>query len=226
MIVIKKKVIQQTFIVLERSFIEFTGNWTTLPTIEFHLPKERIPVKIRKDAATAALLMLLAAPISAQAGGFYVGASVGQAELSDDFGGFSVNEDSTAYRVVAGWSFNDFFALEGGYHNFGDFQQVFDDLGTPVTVSLSADGFTLGAVGSVPLTDRFSLMGRAGWYFWDGDAEINNVTQATPEDSNLYVGAGITFDVTERFQLTGDWTRYELEDVNSNVISIGLQYRF
>lgn len=183
-------------------------------------------MKIRKDAATAALLMLLAAPISAQAGGFYVGASVGQAELSDDFGGFSVNEDSTAYRVVAGWSINDFFALEGGYHNFGDFQQVFDDLGTPVTVSLSADGFTLGAVGSVPLTDRFSLMGRAGWYFWDGDAEINNVTQATPEDSNLYVGAGITFDVTERFQLTGDWTRYELEDVNSNVISIGLQYRF
>ena len=212
--------------VLERSFIEFTGNWTTLPVIEFHLHKERIPMKIRKDAATAALLMLLAAPISAQAGGFYVGASIGQAELSEDFGGFVVNEDSTAYRLVAGWSFNDFFALEGGYHNFGDFEQVFDDFGTPVTVSLSADGFTLGTVGSVPLTDRFSLMGRAGWYFWDGDAEINNVTQATPEDSNLYLGAGITFNVTERFQLTGDWTRYELEDVNSNVISIGLQYRF
>ena len=120
-------------------------------------------MKIRKDAATAALLMLLVGPISAQAGGFYVGASIGQAELSDDFDGLVVDDNSTAYRVVGGWSFNDYFALEGGYHNFGDFEQVFDDLGTPVTVSLSADGFTLGAVGSVPLTDRFSLMGRAGW---------------------------------------------------------------
>ncbi len=183
-------------------------------------------MKIRKYVAAAALLTLLAGPISAQAGGFYVGASIGQAELSEEFDGFAVDEDSTAYRLVAGWSFNDYFALEGGYHNFGDFEQEFDDLGTPVTVSLSADGFTLGAVGSVPLTDRFSLMGRAGWYFWDGDAEINNVTQATPEDSNLYLGAGVAFDVTERFQLTGDWTRYELEDVTSNVISVGLQYRF
>ena len=183
-------------------------------------------MKIRKDAAMAALLLLLAGPISAQAGGFYVGASIGQAELSEDFDGFAVDEDSTAYRVVAGWSFNDYFALEGGYHNFGDFEQEFDDLGTPVTVSLSADGFTLGAVGTVPLTDRFSLMGRAGWYFWDGDAEINNVTEATPEDTNLYLGAGVTFDITERFQLTGDWTRYELEDVTSNVISVGVQFRF
>ncbi len=183
-------------------------------------------MKIRKDAATAALLMLFVGPISAQAGGFYVGASIGQAELSDDFDGLVVDDNSTAYRVVAGWSFNDYFALEGGYHNFGDFEQVFDNFGIPATASLSADGFTLGAVGSIPVTDRFSLMGRAGWYFWDGDAEINNVSQATPEDSNLYLGAGITFDVTERLQLTGDWTRYELEDTNSNVVSVGLQFRF
>ena len=183
-------------------------------------------MKIRKDAATAALLMLLVGPISAQAGGFYVGASVGQAELSDDFDGLVVDDNSTAYRVVAGWSFNENFALEGGYHNFGDFEQVFDNFGIPATASLSADGFTLGAVGSIPVTDRFSLMGRAGWYFWDGDAEINNVSQATPEDSNLYLGAGITFDVTERLQLTGDWTRYELEDTTSGVFSFGLQYHF
>jgi len=41
MIVIKKKVIQQTFIVLQRSFIEFTGNWTTLAPVKFHLEERR-----------------------------------------------------------------------------------------------------------------------------------------------------------------------------------------
>jgi len=183
-------------------------------------------MKIRKYAATAALLTLVAGPISAQAGGFYVGASIGQAELSEDFDGFVVDENSTAYRVVAGWSFNDFFSLEGGYHNFGDFEQVLDIGGELVTANLTADGFTLGAAGNVPLTERFSLMGRAGWYFWNGNAEINNVSQATPEDGNLYLGAGIKFDVTERFQLIGDWTRYELQDTVSGVFSVGLQYQF
>ncbi len=183
-------------------------------------------MKIRKDAATAALLMLLAAPISAQAGGFYVGASIGKAELNEEFDGLVIDDKSTSYRIVAGWNFNEYFALEGGYHNFGDFEQVLDIEGVPVTANLTADGFTLGAAGNVPLTERFSLMGRAGWYFWNGNAEINNVSQATPEDGNLYLGAGVKFNVTERFQLIGDWTRYELQDTVSGVFSVGLQYQF
>ena len=63
-------------------------------------------------------------------------------------------------------------------------------------------------------------------FFWDGNAEINNVSQATPEDSNLYLGAGVSFDVGKGFQLTGDWTRYELESAVSGVFSVGLQYQF
>ncbi len=183
-------------------------------------------MKIQKYAATAALLSLLVGPMSAQAGGFYVGASIGQAELSEDFDGFVIDENSTAYRVVAGWSVNDYFALEGGYHNFGAFEQDIDINGVVSRVSLSADGFTLGATGSVPVSEQFSLFGRAGWFFWDGDAEINNVSQATPEDTNLYLGVGIRYAVSDRFRVTGDWTRYELESANSNVISIGIQYGF
>jgi len=39
MIVIKKKTIQKTFIVLEQSFIEDTGNWTILAAVKFHFRK-------------------------------------------------------------------------------------------------------------------------------------------------------------------------------------------
>ena len=183
-------------------------------------------MKIRNNAAMTAILILLASPFSAQADGFYVGASIGNAELSEDFDGLVIDDKSTSYRIVAGWNLNDYFALEGGYHNFGDFEQVLDIGGELVTANLTADGFTLGAAGNVPLTERFSLMGRAGWYFWNGNAEINNVSQATPEDGNLYLGAGVKLNVTERFQLTGDWTRYELQDTVSGVFSVGLQYQF
>ena len=183
-------------------------------------------MKIRPNAAVAATLMLLAGPISAHAGGFFVGGSIGKASLNEDFDGFVVDSDSTSFRIVAGWRFNDYFALEGGYHDFGDFKQELDDGGTPVSVRLTADGFTLGAAGSIPVSERFALTGRAGMYFWNGNAEINNVTQASPEDSNLYLGAGVSFDLGEHFQLTGDWTRYELEVAVSSVFSVGLQYQF
>ena len=183
-------------------------------------------MKIRHNVAVAATLLLFALPISAQADGVFIGGSIGTASLDDDFDGLAVDDSSTAYRLVVGWRFNDYFALEGGYHNFGDFEQTFDIAGVPNTVVLSADGFTLGATGAIPFGERFSLMGRAGMFFWNGNAEINNVSQATPEDSNLYLGAGLRFQITEKVQVTGDWTRYDLEGTNSGVFSIGLEYQF
>ncbi len=76
------------------------------------------------------------------------------------------------------------------------------------------------------MSERFALTGRAGMFFWNGSAEINNVSQATPEDSNLYLGGGVRFDVSRRFQLTADWTRYELKGAASGVFSVGLLYQF
>ena len=176
---------------------------------------------------TTILSVLLLMPLGAYAdNGFFVGGSIGSAELSDDFDGLNIDTDTTSFRITGGWQFNDYFAVEGGYHNFGDFEQRIEVNGTPVTASLSADGFTLGVGGYLPLGERFSLLGRFGMFFWDGNAEINNVSQATPEDSNPYFGAGVGYAVTESFLISGDLTRYELEDANSNVLSIGFQYRF
>lgn len=180
----------------------------------------------RQIAALAVSILLLADPISACAGEFYIGASIGNATLSDDFDGLNVDANSTAYRLVGGWSFNDYFSLEGGYHDFGDFEQTVDTPNGLATARLSADGFLFGAIGRIPLSERFTLSGRAGMFFWNGTAEINNVSQASPEDSNLFLGVGGMFDVTDRIQLTTDWIRYELEDVNSSVFSVGFQYRF
>jgi OOP family OmpA-OmpF porin len=183
-------------------------------------------MKTQHTAAIAVFLILLAPTAYAQDNGPFIGASIGSAGLDDDFDGLSIDESGTAFRIVAGWRFNEYFALEGGYHDFGDFEQAFVVDGEDLNVALSADGFTLGAVGSIPLSERFSLMGRAGMFFWDGNADINNVSQATPEDSNLFFGAGLNFQLSQKVQLTGDWTRYDLEDTASNVFSVGLQYRF
>ena len=183
-------------------------------------------MKLKQTAALTVSLLFVVGPINAFAGDFYLGASIGNATLDEDFDGLVVNDNSTAFRLIAGWRFNDYFTVEGGYHDFGDFEQTFDDGSGPMTAKLSADGFIFGATGRVPVSERFAVTGRAGMFFWNGSAEVNNVSQATPEDSNLYLGVGVSFDVGKRLQLTGDWTRYELESAASGVFSVGLQYRF
>ena len=136
-------------------------------------------------AAIVATTVLVLAPLTATAdSGFYIGSSVGNAKLDDTFNGFDLDTSSNAFRVVAGWQFNNYFSLEGGYNQFGAFEQRFDNGGVPIDVSLQADGFTLGATGLFPLGKDFSLFGRAGAFFWDGDSELNTVSQAKPEDTN------------------------------------------
>ena len=171
------------------------------------------------------LLLFLSLPASAESG-FYFGAGLGSATLKDDFDGLQIDTDATAFQLAAGWRFSEFFSAELGYQDFGDFQQTVDVNGTPSVASLTADGFTLGIGGALPLSDRFSLTGRLGSFFWDGDAEINNVSQASPEDTNLFYGAGASFKLTPGFHLTGNWTRFELEDTQSDVFALGFQYHF
>jgi OOP family OmpA-OmpF porin len=180
-----------------------------------------------RTAAVVAVITIALSPLTAIAdSGFFLGGAFGSASLNEDFDGLTVDSSTTSIRLVAGWRFNDYFAFEGGYHSFGDFEDTVDIGGIPTDVSVKADGWTLGGVGSIPIGDQFSLFGRVGAFFWDGDAEVNNITVATPEDSNLFLGAGADYAFTEKFSLTGDWTRYELEDAASSVFSIGFQYRF
>jgi len=182
-------------------------------------------MKIQSIIAVAALVAFT--PIIAVAdNGFLVAASIGSAELSEDFDGFDVDADSTAFRITVGWRFNDYLGIEGGYQNFGRFDQTFDVAGTPTNVSLKADGFTIGGIGNLPLGNRLSLFARAGAFFWDGDAEINGVTAATPEDTNFYLGAGVRLSLTDRLSATVDGSQYDLDGTSSSVLSVGLDFQF
>ena len=210
-------------------------------------------MNIGKAVSTASLAVLAFVSSAAFAeSGLYVGGSLGSAKLSKDLGSFSIDTESTPYRFTIGLQLYDFFVLEGGYQNFGTFENRFTVSGEPVDIRLKADGFTLGVTGSIPLSERFSLFGRGGAFFWDGDALIDSVLYGRvgaffwdedvylwedelyidstesplPGDTNAYFGGGLTMSVTDRLDLVGDWTRYNLETTRSDVFSIGFTYRF
>jgi OOP family OmpA-OmpF porin len=173
------------------------------------------------------LLTFSMASLAATAGeGFYAGASIGKASLDDDFDGLEIDDDTTAYRFVGGWWVNRYIALEAGYQNFGDFEQNFTIDGVSNRAKLNADGYTLGLQGSYPVANRVSVFGRAGAFFWDGEAEVNNVSQASPEETNPYLSLGVSYAITDSFSGNADWTHYDLESTDSDVFSIGFQFRF
>lgn len=95
-----------------------------------------------------------------------------------------------------------------------------------VRVSLSADGFTLALTGRIPLGEHVAILGRAGAFFWNGRAQINDVTSASPDDTNLLLGLGLGYQVAAPLMITADVSHYSLEDADSTVFSLGLEYRF
>lgn len=172
------------------------------------------------------LAALLLSPLAQADTGLFVGASFGSSHLDEDFSGFSIDTDANAYRIVGGFQFGDYLGLEAGYHNFGDFAETVDLGGFTSLTEVTADGWTLGGTLGLPLNEQFSLYGRAGVFFWDADVEVDGFSINVPEDENPYYGGGARVDVTSQLSLIGDWTRYELDTIESDVISVGFQYRF
>lgn len=182
---------------------------------------------LRKTRTFSGLLLAaLLLPMLAQADtGVYFGGSIGASHLDEDFSGFNLDTNATAYRFVGGFQFGDILGIEAGYHNFGDFSETLSIGGISSRTKLAADGWTLGGTLGLPLSEQFSLYGRAGAFFWDADVEVDGFSINVPKDENPYYGGGARFDVSDNLSLIGDWTRYELDNIDSDVISIGFQYR-
>ena len=185
--------------------------------------------------------------------GPYIGANVGttRAQFNNDSinstlagQGFTVNsrtEDnsSTGYKLFGGYQFNRNFAVEGGYFDLGRFNY---SVNTTPLGTFSSDtrvrGLNLDLVGILPLTEQFSVFGRAGAAYAQSRANFTR-TGALPlinsptsrNDTNLKVGIGMQYAITEALALRAELERYRVSDPvrnrgNIDMASIGLVYRF
>jgi hypothetical protein len=172
-------------------------------------------------------IAFLSAPGLAMAdSGLFIGGSVGNTTVEDDFDGFVLDSDTNSYRLVTGFQFGDMLGFEIGYQDFGELNELLT-IGTTTSDALvKTNGWTAGATLDLPVGDTFSLIGRAGVYFWDADVVVDGFSIDLPGDENPYYGAGARVIVSPNLSLIGDWTRFELDNVNLDTISIGFQYRF
>ena len=201
-----------------------------------------------------AALALLASPYAmADDTGWYGGISIGQSKAKIDDAriagnllgsGLSTssitNDDSdTGYKLFAGYKFNKNFALEGGYFDLGKFGFTATTAG-PGTLngSIKLQGINLDAVGIVPVSQAFSLFGRAGVNYaqardsFSGSGPVN-VSNPSPSknDTNYNFGLGLQYDLNKSVGMRLGAERYRVNDAVGNrgdidLFSAGLVYRF
>ena len=199
-------------------------------------------------------LALMAAPFAmAQDAGWYGGANIGRTQASIDDARITSgllgsgltttsiedNDRDRGYKLFGGYQVNKNFAVEAGYFDLGRFGFVAN---TTPAGTLSGDikirGLNLDAVGILPITEKFSTFGRLGVTYartngaFAGTGAVN-VLNANPSanDTNLKVGLGVQYAMTDALSLRAEIERYRINDAVGNkgdvdMASIGLVYRF
>ncbi len=158
--------------------------------------------------------------------GFYVGGAFGKGYLDETIDGNRINTDSSSYRIYGGYGFTRNFGVEVAYLDLGTFRETFDVGGVDVPVSASAAGFSLAAVGTLPLSERFSAMARLGYYFHDGESSVAGVSEDSPSEESPFIGIGLAYDLTESLELNVGVDYIDTDDADPTLATLGLTLRF
>ena len=187
-----------------------------------------------------------------EAPGFYVGGSLGatRAHFNNDAynnlarnNGFAINSSSvdntsTGGKLFGGYQLNPNFAVEGGYFDLGRFNYSGVTSGGTYNGNTRSHGLNLDLVGTLPLSDRFSVLGRVGAAYAQTRDSSSSTGFAPPVTANRSLndtyakyGVGLQYAITDALSLRGELERYhrvndQIRRGNVDMASIGLVYRF
>lgn len=189
----------------------------------------------------------------AQDAGWYVGVGVGRSEVDIDTGSLNAalitvgatsasttaDETSSGWKLFLGYQFNRNFAVEGGAGDYGRFSA--SSTTTPagsLQTQLKGTYWNLDAVGTLPLQNNFSLLGRIGLVRSETKLSLAGsgavvVLQSGLKDSdtNFKVGVGLGYEFSKNVGIRGEWERLRVADGfggngDLDLVSVSLRFRF
>jgi len=191
--------------------------------------------------------------LAQNAGHFYGGAGIGQSQskindnqINNAVVGASatttsITHDDTdaAYKVFGGYQFNPYFGLEAGYFNLGQFgfKSATSPTGT-LDGRMKIDGVNIDMVGTLPVNDQLSLLGRLGMHnartrdtFSATGAVALSDTSLEMTEKNYKAGFGFAYKFSQSMSLRGELERYRVNDAvggkgDINVASLSLVFPF
>jgi len=217
---------------------------------------KRTPLRALCLLSLAGLGSFSALNASAQVEGhFYGGIGMGQAQSKIDVDRINANllsatpsltttsmtrsESDASYKVFGGYQFSPYWGVEAGYFSLGQFG--FNSTTTP-TGSLDGriklDGVNVDLVGTMPINDQLSLLGRVGAHnarardTFTGTGNVV-VTDPNPQktQTNYKAGFGFAYQFSPSMTLRGELERYRINDAvgnrgDINVASLSLVFPF
>jgi OOP family OmpA-OmpF porin len=201
----------------------------------------------------AGMATFLASSAYAQdASHFYAGGSFGQSRAELDAArttgqvlpgvntiGISNDRTDDAFKLFGGYQFNRNIAIESGYFDLGK-SRFTTQTAPPGTLSGDSRvyGVNLDVVGTLPLTEKFSVQARVGaQHAWSQDrfngtgvgAGISSVNKHN--DSNVKMGLGVQYEFSPAVWIRGDWERYRIQNATSrranvDVATVSLVFPF
>ena len=185
--------------------------------------------------------------------GMYVGISAGESKSKFDngttaqslvgagvtAGALTEDERGNAYKAFIGVPLSPNWAVEAGYFDLGRFGFGADTspAGT-VTGTTRIQGLNLDLVGTLPITERWSLLGRVGAAYAEtkGSASGTGASgvgalSSSKRDTHYKYGFGTEYAFTPALTMRLEGERYHVNDAigqraNVDLISVGLVYRF
>lgn len=166
-------------------------------------------------AGAAAFAAISTATPSFAESNFYAGIGVSQAFVDEP----GLDDEDTGGKIFGGYRFTKFISVEAAYYDFGEIE----DQGS----SLDVDGISLALVGTWPINDAFSVFGKVGAHDWDAEVSGPFTAQLSDDsDGDVFYGIGAQYNFNERISVRAEIERYEVDDLDYDVATIGLLYNF
>jgi opacity protein-like surface antigen len=194
---------------------------------------------VKKVVALSALLMGL--PMAASAGGFYIGAGIGSANvesttlgndnLIDPANAFQLSDTDLSFNINAGYDLNDHIAIDLMYADWGEFS---DNPSSLSRLRSTIDMIALSGVFSTGIGDNFDLFGRLGVAFVNNDVSTVFTVGEEPEagttnsfdSEDMIYGFGADWNIDNfKVRLEFDWLN-SAELTKARNISLSAIYTF
>jgi OmpA-OmpF porin, OOP family len=179
-----------------------------------------------KKIATALLLStVVAAPAFAADAGFYAGVTLGSGRISVPAAlGAATKNSDTIYGGLVGYQLDQNWGVEAQYTGIGKFATA--------TGSGKADALGVTAVGTLPLSDAFSLYGKLGFAQVSGKSSTGTLSNANRTSATY--GLGVQYNAAPNVGIRFGWDRFGAavnkagvkQNFDSNVYTVGAVFKF